>query len=426
MTWSRVLITSLGLSMPLAFACGTDHKQGVGDDSEGNTPGGEAGQGGEGGASSGDAGANGTAGDDGTQGGTAGETGGGEEGGSGGGDGSCDEGETRCDGNTVEECNGEGYFTPREDCDGLCVDGECVTGEGGSAGSDGGGDAGSDSGTGGGNTGGGPGGGGGGRDGSGGGNPGGGDAGSPGGDPDCTLANVVELTDQVFEEEDNDHEVDLPATDEGDLLIVAISTDGRASVTAPAEWTELYTRSVPFDVNDGLTGSAYAMVAEDSGAPSANFVTGFEEQAAAQVFRISADSWSGSLAGVRSAATDHDGSTGNSTDPPELDISGDGWGDVPVLWIAVGHTGCCAGGTAVLDGPGIPAGFGNDLYSESGFGVETAPDVPQWAQITTARQALAAESQDPDPFTGYGSNGSSSRGSTFRVAGTIAVRPSCP
>jgi hypothetical protein len=135
---------------------------------------------------------------------------------------------------------------------------------------------------------------------------------------------VESVTETEFATNTTAHAVAMPATvGVGDLLLTLFSNDGSATVTTPAGWTSLGTVS---DAN--YRGSVYGKVAagtEDG--TTVDFVTSATEAAAAQVFRVLANNWQGSLQlGV--SVTLGTTVTSEFPDPPE---SSPGWGDLPTL-----------------------------------------------------------------------------------------------
>ncbi|MFX1265780.1 MAG: hypothetical protein ACFFH0_10405, partial [Promethearchaeota archaeon] len=138
---------------------------------------------------------------------------------------------------------------------------------------------------------------------------------------------VDSVTETTFDTATSDHYVNMPATvNAGDLLIVLFTNDGNATVTTPAEWTELASNAG----NGAVRLSVYYKIAGGTeGSTTVNFATSAAEEAAAQVYRIT--NWHGTTPPEISAAA-----TGTSTRPNPASLTPAGWDVADTLWLAVG------------------------------------------------------------------------------------------
>ncbi len=186
----------------------------------------------------------------------------------------------------------------------------------------------------------------------------------------------------------------MPATvAAGDLLLVLFTNIDDSTVTTPGGWTLLFTESHDGDVR----GSAYAKVATGSeGGTTVNFITSTNERAAAQVYRVLASEWYGSIASGISvgSATEADAVDPN---PPSLTPS---WSSADTLWIAYS-------GSEGVSVSSYPSSYSGGLTTASG-GSGTH------AQVASAYRQLNATSENPGIFD---------TASVDWVANTIAVRP---
>nr|MBP7821110.1 hypothetical protein [Candidatus Saccharibacteria bacterium] len=148
-------------------------------------------------------------------------------------------------------------------------------------------------------------------------------------------------------------------------------------------------------------GSVFAKVAdgtEDS--TSVNFVTSATEEGSAQVYRIKAGDWYGSISGVEVANSGDPGATTTTPNPPSLNPGG--WGAENTLWIAYGA------GSSYTAVNSYPTNYSSGAHNLSNTGTAGASASSTW------REANAA-SEDPGNFTmSTNSDG---------VAFTIAIRP---
>ncbi|HEY3495457.1 MAG TPA: hypothetical protein VGK73_12260, partial [Polyangiaceae bacterium] len=205
------------------------------------------------------------------------------------------------------------------------------------------------------------------------------------------------------------HNVPMPASVvAGDLLLVLFANDGSASVTTPSGWTQLWT--TPAGTTTAVRFGGYAKVAAGSeGGTTVNFVTSAAEQAAAQVYRISKESWSGVLTGpsgivVASPAT----GTGTFPNPPLLTISPPNYPSTRLLFIA-----CAAHDREYLQGATQPGGgYTPSPALRTGSSANTGA-----CTILSARRTVEGEPQSDDPGTFSFLTGDD------WVAMTLAIRP---
>lgn len=163
---------------------------------------------------------------------------------------------------------------------------------------------------------------------------------------------VSSITSSTFGVDDNNHLVGMPAVvDAGDLLIVLFANDDSDSVTTPSGWTLLFSQHET--TNNRVRGSVYAKDAVgDEDGTTVDFVTSGNEQAAAQVYRIPASNWYGTIATGIEVGSANENETGTSPDPSPLNPSN--WGSEDTLWITFLATSCCIGGVA--NAPTYPSG----------------------------------------------------------------------
>jgi len=207
---------------------------------------------------------------------------------------------------------------------------------------------------------------------------------------------VASVTETAFGTYTTDHYVNMPATvDVGDLLIVLFTNEGLATVTTPAGWTELASNSYYWFVRLSVY---YKIAAGDEDGTTVNFVTSSNQEAAAQVYRIT--NWHGTTPPeISTAAT----GTDMVPDPASLDPAG--WDIANTLWIAVAgqDRGDQTGTTA------YPADYTDGISTLSSTGTGSC-------RTLSARRVLIAASEDPGAFTIPISD--------EWVAFTIAIRPS--
>jgi len=204
---------------------------------------------------------------------------------------------------------------------------------------------------------------------------------------------VASVTETAFGTDTTDHNVDMPATvNADDLLIVLFTNDGNATVTTPGGWSALAS-----DHNTAVRCSVYYKIAVgDEDGTTVDFVTSANEQAAAQVYRIT--NWHGTTPPEISTAA-----TGTSTRPNPASLDPAGWDVADTLWIAV------AGQDR---GQGTPTAY--PAYYTDGISTLSSATTDS-CRTLSARRVLAAASEDPSPFT--------IPASEEWVAFTIAVRP---
>lgn len=208
---------------------------------------------------------------------------------------------------------------------------------------------------------------------------------------------VASVTQTTFAVDATDHAVSLPAiVAAGDLLLALLTTDGSATVTTPDGWERLYSQAN----GTAVRGGAYVRTARgDEDGSTVNFVTSAAETGAAQVFRILAADWNGTLSGVQ-AGTTEEGSTGTTVDPVAIVPL---WGSAANLWIAVIHFST----TQTISN--YPDGYTDGTTTSSGSGTTHA-------QVATARKDATAASEDPGTWTFSGTGAS-------KVFNTIAICP---
>ena len=211
--------------------------------------------------------------------------------------------------------------------------------------------------------------------------------------PTLAAPAVASVTETAFSSETTAHNVSMPATvNAGDLLIVLFNNDGGATVTTPAGWTQLASNATGTAVRLSVY---YKIAAGTEDGTKVNFVTSANEQAAAQVYRIT--DWHGTTPPeISTAAT----GTDTAADPSSLNPAG--WDLANTLWLAVAGQDQ-GGGT-----PTYPVSYTGGITTRSSTGGS------QRCQMMSARRVLAAASENPGAFT---------IASEEWVAFTIAVRP---
>ncbi len=217
----------------------------------------------------------------------------------------------------------------------------------------------------------------------------------------CELfPSVSSVSTQAFNTDTIPHNVTMPATvDPGDLLLVLFSSDTDAAVTTPAGWTAVASATRGANIR----GSVFAIdaVGTEDGT-NVNFETANAQQASAQVYRIPANRWHGTVATGVNAATVDPGGTTTTPDPPNLDPGS--WGTQNTLWLAY------SAGSEYASVTTYPTNYTNGTHTGSTGGVAA-----DRATTSSARRESRVASENPAAFTmPSNSNG---------VALTIAIRP---
>lgn len=209
-----------------------------------------------------------------------------------------------------------------------------------------------------------------------------------------------------FSSDSVNHNVNMPSpTSPGDLLLMFFSYDsnGNPTITDPdgaGGWTELTSSN---SATNGVIGSVWAKVATGNDGTTVNFASSNAQSAAAQVYRIAADSWYGDIADGIAIATGSGGTNNASRTPPLLNAP---WGNSTNLWFAY-----AAGGTHTSVSS-YPSGFTNGLHVYGNTGTNGA-------SVAVARKDSASASENPGAFTVSPTN---NQGIPF----TVAVRPALP
>jgi hypothetical protein len=216
--------------------------------------------------------------------------------------------------------------------------------------------------------------------------------------PTPTLAapDVHSVTETAFDTDSTNHYVNMPASvNAGDLLIALFTNDGDAAVTTPSGWNLLASSYV---INQVRLSVYYKIAAGTEGGTTVNFVTSDNEQAAAQVYRIT--DWQGTTPPEISTAA-----TGTSAAPDPAFLDPAGWGVSNTLWLAVaGQDRGNQIGTLAY-----PIGYTDGISTQSS-------DTNASCRIHSARRILlTASSENPGHFT--------IPVTEQWVAFTIAVRP---
>lgn len=200
------------------------------------------------------------------------------------------------------------------------------------------------------------------------------------------------------------HNVAMPGTTAaGDLLLMFFSYDsnGPPTVTDPdgaGGWTVL---SAVNSATNGAFGSVWAKVATGSDGATVNFATSNTQSAAAQVYRIAANSWSGDISTGISVANVA-GSTSAAPNPPSLTTS---WGADVNRWFVYAAGGTHTGVTT------YPTNYTSGTHARGNT-------TTNGASVSTATRLLSAATEDPAAFA----MASSQTGLAF----TVAVRPAAP
>ncbi len=210
----------------------------------------------------------------------------------------------------------------------------------------------------------------------------------------------INILSQTFTTNTTAHNVTMPSTvDAGDLLVVLFTNDGNATVTTPAGWTAPATNTALGNTNQ-VRGSVYVKDAAgtEDGA-NVDFVTSATEQAAAQVYRIPAAKWDGTIANVEVASLAITGTTA-APNPPSLNPGG--WGTENTLWLSYvagsTHTAVTTFPTSHINGYHITG-----TASTAG------------ASVTATQRVIAAAAEDPGAYAMASAQASS--------AFTIGIRP---
>lgn len=207
-----------------------------------------------------------------------------------------------------------------------------------------------------------------------------------------------------FASDSVDHYVNMPTTTSaGDLLLMFFSYDsnGAPTITDPDGvdgWTQL---AAVNSATNGVFGSIWAKVATGNDGSTVNFISSNIQSAAAQVYRIPAASWHGTIDNGVEIASGSGAST-TSPNPPPLTAS---WGSDDNLWIAYN-----AGGT-YRSVNSYPTNYNNGSFANGNTGANGA-------SVATAYRENTVAVEDPGAFTMNANNTS--------VAFTVAVRPKPP
>lgn len=210
--------------------------------------------------------------------------------------------------------------------------------------------------------------------------------------PGATFPDDTSVTETTFTSAATSHAVAMPATvAAGDLLICGFVNDGSSTVTTPAGWTLLGTST--FSVR--LSLYAIDAVGNEDGT-TVDFVTSAAQEAAAQVYRITAATWGGTL------STDvaiSGASIGSSANPNSSSVT-PSWGAQNTLWLSffgqVGETTISA----------APTNYGSSNETNGSGNVVT---------VGSAVRDLNTATEDPGQFT--------TSASGAWVAYTVAVEP---
>lgn len=215
---------------------------------------------------------------------------------------------------------------------------------------------------------------------------------------------VADITQTTTQTDGTTFTVNLPATvNSGDLLLLLVSASAMAASAngTATNWTQLRVQENNTNYASYLLGKV-ADGTEDGGTVVVDFAGQNGSSFAAQVIRITANTWrnSGTLANDVEINSTNNNSGG--IDPPALNPTN--WDVENTLWIAAGTFGQIDASLVT----GAPANYTNFL--------NTAAGAPQNCAVITARRELAAASEDPGAFTetiGAGNIGQ----------WTIAIRP---
>lgn len=189
---------------------------------------------------------------------------------------------------------------------------------------------------------------------------------------------VQSVTETIFGSDTTSHNVDMPATvTAGDLLVCLFTNDGSATVTPPSGWFAPANSTASSAAGRGTVLLKLADGTEDG--TTVDFVTSASEQAAAQVYRITA--WDGD---PRSAVrVSNASSSGASPTTPSLTAP---WGSEDTLWISY---------LAASDADSVttaPTNYTNIQLTNQGGGTASG-------SVASARRELATATEDPGTFT---------------------------
>ncbi|HEX9678997.1 MAG TPA: hypothetical protein VGA08_00005, partial [Candidatus Saccharimonadales bacterium] len=214
-----------------------------------------------------------------------------------------------------------------------------------------------------------------------------------------TAPAVQSITQSIFDSDTATHNVSMPATvDAGDLLLALFTSDGSATVSVSGGgWS-----SISSTANGGnVRASVFARLAdgsEDGG--TFDFQTSAGERATAQVYRILAADWYGSITNSVDATG---ASAGNTSTPDPGTLNPPNWDVEATLWLAY------AGGSTYTSVTSYPSTYTNGTHTVT---IDTSNS---GASTSSARLTATAASENPGNF---------SMGSTDQsVAYTVAVRP---
>ncbi|WP_437780974.1 neuraminidase-like domain-containing protein [Sorangium sp. So ce1097] len=173
---------------------------------------------------------------------------------------------------------------------------------------------------------------------------------------DATMPRVHTYWNMPFPLNTTNHEVAmLLQVAAGDLLILLLATDEGSTVTTPAGWTQLWSSTDnPSTPTVRLSGYAKVCVGNEFNNP-VNFQTTAPQQAVAHVYRVTKDSWKGTIAEGVHCGTAEPG-FGTAANPPFLDPPGDA---AKTVWLA------CAAFDLGWPVESYPSGYTNGIYTVS-------------------------------------------------------------
>ena len=208
----------------------------------------------------------------------------------------------------------------------------------------------------------------------------------------------ISTTTQNFAADTTAHAVTMPATvDAGDLLIVLFTNDGDATVTTPAGWTAPANNSQVQGTQ--VRGSIFVKDANGTeDGTTVDFVTSAAEHAAAQVIRIPAAKWEGTIASFVIPTAPVAANSATQV-PPSANPAG--WGAENTLW---GTYVAGSSYASVTTFSGQELGYHNSAGS-GGTG----------ASVSSALRQINVDGYEPSAYT--------MSGSSPGIAFTFAVRP---
>ncbi|WP_437943248.1 neuraminidase-like domain-containing protein [Sorangium sp. So ce281] len=217
---------------------------------------------------------------------------------------------------------------------------------------------------------------------------------------DATMPRVQSYWTMPFPANTTNHPVAmLSDVTAGDLLIVLFANDEGSPVTTPAGWTQLWS-STDNPSAPAVRLSGYAKVGVGSeGGTSVNFQTTVPQQAVAHVYRVSKDSWKGTIAEGVAFGTAEPG-FGTAANPPLLDPPGDA---AKTLWLA------CAAFDLGWPWESFPSDYTNGRYTTSSTSDGNCGLMSAW------RGSLAG-SENPSSFAITSNSGAE------WVAQTVGIR----